>query len=98
MSEHKKNHTVSITSTNDAKTLSIIIPEIVDSNNELSNNMKKVISETDNDSVERPVKKLKINHISKNNNSCPGCYPVFQDNQEGHIGPNGCLGDYTKYM
>ena len=24
---------------------------------------------------------------------CPGCYPVFQDNQEGHIGPNGCLGD-----
>jgi gamma-glutamylcyclotransferase (GGCT)/AIG2-like uncharacterized protein YtfP len=24
---------------------------------------------------------------------CPGCYPVFQPNQLGHIGPNGCLGD-----
>lgn len=24
---------------------------------------------------------------------CPGCYPYFQENQLGHIGPNGCLGN-----
>ena len=28
------------------------------------------------------------------NNKCPGCYPIFQPNQLGHVGPNGCLGDY----
>lgn len=25
---------------------------------------------------------------------CPGCYPIFQANQLGHMGHNGCLGDY----
>ena len=28
-------------------------------------------------------------------NKCNGCYPVFQENQEGHIGEYGCLGDYV---
>jgi hypothetical protein len=27
-------------------------------------------------------------------NICPGCYPIFQQNQLGHIGQNGCLGDF----
>ncbi len=27
-------------------------------------------------------------------NKCPGCFPVFQLNQEAHIGPCGCLGDF----
>jgi hypothetical protein len=35
----------------------------------------------------RPNKKIKLNR-------CNGCYPVFQPNQEGHIGEYGCLGDY----
>ena len=26
-------------------------------------------------------------------NICPGCYPTYQANQLGHMGPNGCLGD-----
>lgn len=25
---------------------------------------------------------------------CQGCYPVFQENQLGHIGVNGCLGNF----
>ena len=25
---------------------------------------------------------------------CPGCYPIYQNNQLGHVGPYGCLGDY----
>jgi len=37
---------------------------------------------------EQPNKRIKI-EIPK----CPGCYPVFQPNQLGHIGPDGCLGD-----
>jgi hypothetical protein len=28
-------------------------------------------------------------------NKCNGCYPIFQENQEGHIGEYGCLEDYT---
>ena len=27
-------------------------------------------------------------------NQCPGCYPIFQQNQLGHVGQNGCLGDF----
>ncbi len=27
-------------------------------------------------------------------NKCPGCFPIFQYNQEAHIGPCGCLGDW----
>jgi Zinc finger, C3HC4 type (RING finger) len=32
--------------------------------------------------------------MSANNNNrsrCPGCYPILQDNQLGHMGPGGCL-------
>lgn len=28
---------------------------------------------------------------------CPGCFPVFQFNQLGHIGKYGCLGDYCDF-
>ena len=38
----------------------------------------------------RPNKKIKLNR-------CKGCYPIFQPNQEGHIGEYGCLGDYYRY-
>ena len=37
---------------------------------------------------DRIIKKRKIEK-----SKCPGCYPIFQENQLGHIGPNGCLGD-----
>jgi len=33
-----------------------------------------------------PNKKIKLN-------KCKGCYPIFQPNQEGHIGEYGCLGE-----
>ncbi len=32
---------------------------------------------------------------------CPGCFPIFQENQEGHIGIYGCLEiyiDIDKYI
>lgn len=41
------------------------------------------------DNIDEPSKKRTKIDIPK----CPGCYPVFQPNQLGHIGPNGCLGD-----
>ena len=28
---------------------------------------------------------------------CPGCDPIFQPNQLGHIGPCGCLGEYLYF-
>ena len=40
-------------------------------------------------STNEPAKKRVKIEIPK----CPGCYPVFQENQLGHIGPDGCLGD-----
>lgn len=30
---------------------------------------------------------------TKTETKCPGCYPIFQENQLGHVGPHGCLGD-----
>jgi hypothetical protein len=27
-------------------------------------------------------------------NLCPGCYPIYQQNQLGHVGPDGCLGNF----
>ena len=38
-----------------------------------------------------PNKKIKLN-------KCKGCYPIFQPNQEGHIGEYGCLGDYYDFI
>lgn len=40
-----------------------------------------------------------VSFIMSNNkkmriDKCPGCYPLFHQNQEAHIGKNGCLGDY----
>ena len=48
------------------------------------------INKSSEESIEsslRPNKKIKLNR-------CKGCYPIFQENQEGHIGEYGCLGDY----
>jgi len=28
---------------------------------------------------------------------CPGCFPIFQENQLGHIGPHGCLGNEDEF-
>jgi hypothetical protein len=49
------------------------------------------ISDTSDSDNEEPLKKRsKVEKIQKP--KCPGCYPIFQENQLGHIGPNGCLG------
>lgn len=42
-------------------------------------------------SQEESPSKIKYNKI---NRKCPGCYPIFQPNQLGHVGPDGCLGNY----
>ena len=31
---------------------------------------------------------------TQNQSACPGCADDFQPNQQAHIGPNGCLGDW----
>jgi hypothetical protein len=53
-----------------------------------------------NDDVEeRPLKRTRRNSVITENDTpkktpvCPGCFPIFQENQLGHYGPNGCLGD-----
>jgi len=43
-------------------------------------------SQEENSSYFKPNKKIKLN-------KCKGCYPIFQPNQEGHIGEYGCLGN-----
>jgi hypothetical protein len=46
----------------------------------------------------RKQEKIDISSISEIKsiikNTCTGCYPIFQQNQLGHIGPGGCLGDF----
>ena len=37
--------------------------------------------------------KPKKKKSKKKNFKCPGCYPIFQENQLGHIGVYGCLGN-----
>jgi len=58
-------------------------------------NSKKILEINSSDSCiinsyedEKIIKKRKIKK-----SKCPGCYPRFQENQLGHIGHNGCLGD-----
>lgn len=41
-------------------------------------------------SQEESLSEIKDDSINK----CPGCYPIFQQNQLGHVGQNGCLGDF----
>jgi hypothetical protein len=45
-----------------------------------------------------PLKRTRRNSVVAENDTqikpvCPGCFPIFQENQLGHYGPNGCLGD-----
>lgn len=51
---------------------------------------------------EPPLKRTRRNSVIAENDTedtpkkkpvCPGCFPIFQENQLGHYGPNGCLGD-----
>jgi hypothetical protein len=47
---------------------------------------------------EPPLKRNRRNSVVAENDTqikpvCPGCFPIFQENQLGHYGPNGCLGD-----
>jgi hypothetical protein len=47
---------------------------------------------------EPPLKRTRRNSVVAENDTqikpvCPGCFPIFQENQLGHYGPNGCLGD-----
>jgi hypothetical protein len=46
------------------------------------------IDSFDDEDDQKIIKKRKIKK-----SKCPGCYPIFQENQLGHIGLNGCLGD-----
>ncbi len=66
----------------------------IDEKNEEKNNDKK----NNNNDEERPLKRTRRNSIIEHDTSkikpvCPGCFPIFQENQLGHYGPNGCLGD-----
>jgi hypothetical protein len=59
---------------------------------------KKNNNEENDDDEERPLKRARRNSIIEHDTPkikpvCPGCFPIFQENQLGHYGPNGCLGD-----
>ena len=54
-------------------------------------NMLVSIDKLSDESSFMPNKKIKLNR-------CKGCYPVFQPNQEGHIGEYGCLEDYYDFI
>ena len=60
---------------------SIIEKTYQESDDEDIQPLKNII--TENDTEDTP-KKTPV---------CPGCFPIFQENQLGHYGPNGCLGD-----
>ena len=56
----------------------------------------------DEENKEPPLKRCRRNSVIAENDTkdtpkkkpvCPGCFPIFQENQLGHYGPNGCLGD-----
>jgi hypothetical protein len=62
-------------------------------NNKLENQERtKFLQEKTSSEFSEEIKYDNIKY--KINNKCPGCYPIFQQNQLGHVGPNGCLGDY----
>ena len=51
------------------------------------------LSDTDSDNEQIQVsKKIRIEK-EDNRKRCSGCYPIFQMNQEGHMGINGCLSE-----
>jgi hypothetical protein len=69
-----------------------------DKNNEKIEEKNKDIKKY-NEDEERPLKRTRRNSVITENDIpkikpvCPGCFPIFQENQLGHYGPNGCLGD-----
>jgi hypothetical protein len=74
------------------------IDEKNDDKNEEKNKDKKNNNKENNDDEERPLKRTRRNSVVAENDTqikpvCPGCFPIFQENQLGHYGPNGCLGD-----
>lgn len=78
---------------NDEKNDDKIEDKINDKNKDKKNN-----NEENNDDEERPLKRTRRNSIIEHDTPkikpvCPGCFPIFQENQLGHYGPNGCLGD-----
>lgn len=74
------------------------IDEKNDDKNDDKNKDKKNNNKENNDDEERPLKRTRRNSIIEHDTPkikpvCPGCFPIFQENQLGHYGPNGCLGD-----
>jgi len=51
-----------------------------------------ISSDSENENVEMKTKKIRIEKPDRTKR-CSGCYPIFQMNQEGHMGMNGCLSD-----
>ena len=52
---------------------------IVEDSQDKEIDKKEIVIKSDDKIISKPV--------------CPGCFPIFQENQLGHYGPNGCLGD-----
>ena len=70
------------------------IEEKIEDKIEEKNNDKK----NNDEEEERSLKRTRRNSVVAENDTqikpvCPGCFPIFQENQLGHYGPNGCLGD-----
>jgi hypothetical protein len=66
--------------------------------NKDKNKDKKNNNEENDEDVPRPLKRTRRNSVIEHDTPkikpvCPGCFPIFQENQLGHYGPNGCLGD-----
>jgi hypothetical protein len=61
-------------------------------------NKDKIDEKIEEKNNEPPLKRTRRNSVVAENDTqikpvCPGCFPIFQENQLGHYGPNGCLGD-----
>ena len=61
--------------------------ESINLNSDKDLNESYIININEEESDDKPKKK------KSKKMKCPGCYPIFQENQLGHIGPYGCLGD-----
>jgi hypothetical protein len=107
--KHKFSETITETITENDYSTPIINNKTKNQNNECLHEKKFSIDIEISKSIENPEhtkfsekesssdfsQELKDDNIKYEiNNKCPGCYPIFQPNQLGHVGPNGCLGDY----
>ena len=41
--------------------------------------------------IKKSLREQEIWRQKQLDNICSGCYPIYQPNQEGHMGINGCL-------